>query len=63
MPMIERLEETLTLSDPSIRWMTLNERLTKWLEFGEESIDYDTTIRFREHVALQLLDASAASLS
>ncbi len=58
---IDRLEEALPLSDPSIRhgWKTLIELLNKWREFREESVDYDTTILFRdsENVALELLDA------
>ncbi len=45
---IDKLEQALPLSDPSICWMTLIAGLNKWRDFGDESIDSNTTIRFRE---------------
>jgi len=53
---IDKLEMSLPLSDPGLNWMTLFEGLKKWRNFGEESIESDTTTRFREHVTRQLLD-------
>jgi hypothetical protein len=54
---IDKLEQALPLSNPSLGWMTLIAGLNKWRNFGDESIDSNTTIRFREHVTRQLLDA------
>ncbi len=54
---IDKLEQALPLSNPSLSWMTLIADLNKWQNFGDESIKSNTTIRFTEHVTRQLLDA------